>query len=152
MRRIIIIDDDDGEEEEEEEENVDTDFGGTVGRSLRVLNIFYKSIDDEENERRVIEKQHERDPNNVEIVEECQNMTCKTWDLEKAKMFAVKMQRANRAGRWTAQRRLALDGMQKKEGVKERTDGGDGERDGGGVENEEEKEAREERTRSCPEN
>ncbi len=142
MRRIIIIDDDDGEEEEE---NVDTDFGATVEQSLRVLNVFYKSIDDEENERRVIEKQHERDPNNVEIVEECQNMMCKTWDLEKAKMFAVKMQRAKPNGtggtRAAATISLAI-GMQKKEWRgKERTDGGDGERDGGGVENEEEKDA-----------
>ena len=149
MRRRI-------DDDEEEEENVDTDFGGTVEQSLRVLNVFYKSIDDEENERRVIEKQHERDPNNVEIVEECQNMMCKTWDLEKAKMFAVKMQRAkpNGTGGTPAAATISLAiGMQRKSGVERRgRTAGTENATAAASRTRRRKKRREERTRSCPEN
>ena len=77
----------------DEEENLETDFGPTVAQSLRVLSIFYKSIGDEENEYLVVQKQHEKDPGNCDILEELQNVMVKKWDLEKAKTYAVKLQR-----------------------------------------------------------
>ena len=122
------------------EENLETDFGPTVSQSLRVLNIFYKSIGDEEKEFLVVQKQHECDPDNEEILEELQSVTCKTWDLESAKAYAVKLQRLKPPGtvgmQVAATMSLAI-GMQKKVWRKGE-EGEDG--DGSVIASEEEKE------------
>ena len=123
------------------EENLATDFGPTVAQSLRVLSIFYKSIGDEENEYLVVQKQHEKDPGNCDILEELQNVMVKKWDLEKAKAYAVKLQRlkphiGTGGTRAAATMSLAI-GMQKKTWRGEEREEGDGE---GHVASEEEKE------------
>ena len=126
----------------DEEENLETDFGPTVAQSLRVLSIFYKSIGDEENEYLVVQKQHEKDPGNCDILEELQNVMVKKWDLEKAKAYAVKLQRlkphiGTGGTRAAATMSLAI-GMQKKTWRGEEREEGDGE--GHIVASEEEKE------------
>lgn len=125
----------------DEEENLETDFGPTVAQSLRVLSIFYKSIGDEENEYLVVQKQHEKDPGNCDILEELQNVMVKKWDLEKAKAYAVKLQRlkphiGTGGTRAAATMSLAI-GMQKKTWRGEEREEGEGE---GHVASEEEKE------------
>ena len=125
----------------DEEENLETDFGPTVAQSLRVLSIFYKSIGDEENEYLVVQKQHEKDPGNCDILEDLQNVMVKKWDLEKAKTYAVKLQRlkphtGTGGTRAAATMSLAI-GMQKKTWRGEEREEGDGE---GHVASEEEKE------------
>jgi hypothetical protein len=115
----------------DEEENLETDFGPTVAQSLRVLSIFYKSIGDEENEYLVVQKQHEKDPGNCDILEELQNVMVKKWDLEKAKAYAVKLQRlkphtGTGGTRAAATMSLAI-GMQKKTWRGEEREEGDGE-------------------------
>ena len=113
------------------EENLATDFGPTVAQSLRALSIFYKSIGDEEKEFLVVQKQHEKDPGNYEILEELQNVTVKKWDLEKAKAYAVKLQRLkprNGTGGTRAAATMSLAiGMQKKECRGEEREKEDGE-------------------------
>ena len=116
----------------DEEENLETDFGPTVAQSLRVLSIFYKSIGDEENEYLVVQKQHEKDPGNCDILEELQNVMVKKWDLEKAKAYAVKLQRlkphiGTGGTRAAATMSLAI-GMQKKTWRGEEREEEDGER------------------------
>ena len=128
----------------DEEENLETDFGPTVAQSLRVLSIFYKSIGDEENEYLVVQKQHEKDPGNCDILEELQNVMVKKWDLEKAKTYAVKLQRlkphtGTGGTRAAATMSLAI-GMQKKTWRGEEREEEDGERHIVASEEEKEKE------------
>jgi len=128
----------------DEEENLETDFGPTVAQSLRVLSIFYKSIGDEENEYLVVQKQHEKDPGNCDILEDLQNVMVKKWDLEKAKTYAVKLQRlkphtGTGGTRAAATMSLAI-GMQKKTWRGEEREEEDGERHIVASEEEKEKE------------